>query len=255
MRRLLVSFSALALILSSGCASYFKRKQCEQVNWYEHGYQLAMTGQRADRDQLVMECRKVEADIKESQLDRGFKEGMSNYCKPDIVLQTGKKGENLNLDLCDAGQAKILKAKHAEGVRLFCDSTNGYPFGASGKKYNGICPENMEAAFKKEYQRGRKKFLEIRIDESQAKIRDLDGKMLDTERRKSTSAIRLATLPAPRLVVVEGLQKTIDDYAAERSRLQEDLRRAETEIAGIRQNQESLKSQMYDDKREMVTLD
>ena len=65
-----------------GCASYFKRKECEKINWFDHGQSVAMRGDRLNADKAVNECRKVEADISETQLDLGFKSGMQKYCDP-----------------------------------------------------------------------------------------------------------------------------------------------------------------------------
>lgn len=249
------TFLAIVAVAVSGCASYFKRKECEKTNWYEYGYNIAMQGSRPSRDAFLAECRKVEAEISDSQLDRGFKEGMSNYCKPDVALQTGKKGEPLNLDLCDAGQSRILTAKHQEGVKAFCQVDNGYPVGASGRKYNGICPQNLEKDFLKEFNRGRKKFLANSIQENESKIRDYDGRILDAERRKSSTALRLATLPPARTVVSNGLTQVVDDHSAERSNLQHQLGSIDSEASSYRREQQKLKDQVYEFQRELTALE
>lgn len=248
-------FLFTSAVFTSGCASYFKRKECEKINWYEHGYNIAMQGSRPSRDQTVADCRKVEADISDSQLDRGFKEGMSNYCKPDVAFQTGKKGEPLNLDLCDNSQANNLTLRHKEGVKAFCAPDNGFPVGATGRKYNGICPQNMEKDFLKEFNRGRKKFLAGSISENESKIRDYDSKVLDAERRKSTTALRLATLPPARTVVTNGVSQTVDDYSGERSNLRSQLTQADQDVRHYRSEQEKLKNQIYDFQKELAALE
>ncbi len=96
MKRVLLFLLMLSL---TSCASYFKRKECESINWFEHGKKVAMRGEWLNSDKTVSECRKVEAHIQESQLDQGFKNGMERYCSPTAAYMTGKGGDLFSRDL------------------------------------------------------------------------------------------------------------------------------------------------------------
>lgn len=166
---------ALAMFVA-GC-QWGLKKQCKETNWFDHGFQVAMRGERLSGDQLYSQCKKEEFDVNESQADLGFKAGMERYCKPEVVLNTGKEGNYFNTDFCDPGQWNFLRGKHAEGVRIFCEKSNGYNVGSSGKVYNNICPKQQESAFLSEYRRGRKVWIAQAIVEKQERINNADAEM------------------------------------------------------------------------------
>lgn len=174
MRKLILFGVLLSL---TGCASYFKRKSCEQINWFEHGKKVALSGQWLNSDSTVSECRKVEAEISESQLDQGFKAGMSKYCSKEQAYQTGKLGDFFSRDLCEGPQINVLLNEHKKGVKDYCAKSNGQQAGASGKKYQNICPKDMETAFLVEYRKGRKRYVQTMIETRQEEIRDNEVKI------------------------------------------------------------------------------
>lgn len=248
----------------TGCANYFMRKSCESINWYQHGFDLAMKGQRISNDDKVLSCRKAEANMSEAQLDVGFKAGMSQYCRPEIVLQTGKKGENFNLDLCDPGQGRILLAKHREGVKEFCAQDNGYQVGASGKVYNKICPPEMEKAFLKEYNRGRKKYLQAMVSESMAKSHDLDRQVSEKDQQVRNLQYQMSLIPAPATLIqrntsptgqVTTSTSTEDAYANKRRDIEWDLSRKNNEAQDLRNKQKEVREDLYKYQRELTTLE
>lgn len=263
MKKLMLAVLCVNSLFLSGCATYFLRKECEKKNWYQYGYDLAMQGKRPSQDEYLLQCRKAEAEISESQLDVGFKAGMSNYCKPDVAWQTGKNGDDLNTDLCDQGMAKILRGKHAEGLKQFCQPDNGYNFGTSGKVYRKNCPQDLEKAFVKEYSRGRKKYLQAMVVEAQGKIADYDHKIQDRDRDIRNTTLQIATLPPPQQVVqrtvingqIHESTQTQDPNESRRRQLRYDLDRANTDINQLRSQQNEAKNRMYEYQRELSTLD
>ena len=236
-----------------GCSTF--KKQCEATNWYQHGYDLAMRGQRPAQDEFLSRCRKSEAEISESQLDLGFKAGMQQYCLPDVAFQTGKKGQFLNMDLCDAGQERILKARHADGVKDFCQPSSALSFGASGAKYNNICPASLESAFLSEYRKGRKKYLQLRIDQTNTSIAALASDTQALEREKSFIDGRLSMVPAMRMGDSEEAKRIYSAHEEERSRLRNQQYDLSARIQRNRSEQETLRTQISEDQREILTLE
>lgn len=159
----ILSLIALALILTS-CASYMKRKQCENTNWFEHGKKVALSGKWLNSDSHLMECRKVEASIAESQVDLGFKNGLQIYCSPAEAYNVGKSGTPYSNDLCEGPLSTTLRQRHQKGIEDYCAKSNGYNAGSSGIKYQNVCPANLEAAFLVEYKKGRKKYVTAAIE-------------------------------------------------------------------------------------------
>lgn len=187
--RLLLLFSTVIFLVS--CASYFKRKDCESTNWFEYGQNVALEGRRLTGDQFINECYQAEADVAESALDRGFKSGLEKYCQPETVFQIGKNGNFFSDEMCVGQGLNVLHAKHKAGVLEYCQKSNGYSSGAKGKPYNKICPAELETAFLPEFNRGRKRFLQVNLSENQKSISRLDQEIrtLQNELRFKSSEL------------------------------------------------------------------
>lgn len=202
MRSRLLVVMCLGFFMTS-CASYFKRKECEKTNWFQHGQDVAMQGKNLENDNFLRECRKVEAEISEAALDQGFKKGRANYCEPETVFLTGKKGEVFQPDMCDGSNLRLLKQKHAAGVKEYCQPDNGENAGATGKPYLNVCPKELEAKFLTEFKKGRKKYLQAEIITREQKISDMDQEIADINEQKMRKMYELS------LVGGGGQKKTI----------------------------------------------
>ncbi|MEQ1877753.1 MAG: DUF2799 domain-containing protein [Bdellovibrionia bacterium] len=252
------------LLLS--CASALK-KQCEGTNWFQHGYNVAMSGKRLTGDQFSGQCEKEGVHPNANQLDVGFKAGMANYCKEEIVYATGKEGQFFSDDFCDPGMLRVLRAKHAQGVAEFCETDNGYAFGASGKTYNQICPKTQEKPFLVQYRKGRKVFLSNEISRREKQIVDLDGEIatLSSQRmRKNSELMFLEARPKRQEYVTkvnpDGSKsvevKTVEDPDVESGKrnLQWDLNSLDRKIEDGRNDQKKMRTEIFDLKKEQGTL-
>lgn len=257
-----MNFKFILLLLITltlcSCASYFTRKDCESRNWFDHGYQVAMSGKRLNSDNYLDECRKAEAKIQESQLDLGFKSGMSNYCKPEVVLANGKKGLFFNSEFCDPGQIKTLNAKHAEGVQIFCEPNSGYNFGAGGGTYNQICPKEKEDAFIKEYKKGRKKYLIASITENQNRIQKINADISTSNIHKShlENELKLVeTIQIVRPSPASANANQTDPTETKKHDLRSKISQSENEIRSLNINKTKLQESIYSMEKEILTLD
>lgn len=250
-------------LLTTSCTSLIK-KSCESKNWYQHGYDLAMSGKRPAGDMMVEQCKKVEV-ISESELDRGFKAGMWDYCKPEIVRTKGKEGEFFNFDFCDPGQLGMLKQTHTSGVKEYCATTNGFAAGAKGKPYNNICPKNYETPFLKEFNKGRKSFLNARVKENKSRIEDLDKRSADLAQQKTQTQIQMSYLPPPQIIrertlnpatnMWEERSRTEDPNASKRYELENKIRTYDQQMTEQKTESDKLKGETYQLEREVATLE
>lgn len=248
-----------------GCTNYLIRKDCEKINWFNHGQDLALRGKRINQDDVYLNCKKAEAEISFSQLDMGWKEGRGSYCTPEGATVTGKKGEPLNLELCDAGQTRILKERYQSGLRYFCHPKNAYTFGTSGKVYDKICPEDMEADFQVEYRKGRQKYLTEMVRQSQVKIQNLENGIREEERKKTTTALMLATLPPPTKVInsvydpvtqsYKQTQTMNDPNEARRRDLNQQLQMSQTNMSKMGKDKEQETAKMFEFQKELNTME
>lgn len=189
--RILATMIAFGLC---GCASYFKRQECEQTNWYQHGYNVAMAGKRLDADDHVKQCQKVEAKMSWTELDTGFKSGMAKYCTSDNVFAVGKAGKPFSYDMCDGESVKKMRVRYEAGLAEFCVPANGYRFGSSGGVYQNVCPRTVEEAWLTEYRRGRKVYLGAVIEQKEREISNLGQELLSLRTREQTLQIEKASL-------------------------------------------------------------
>lgn len=116
--RLALLFSIVALLGLSGCAS-MSADECAMSDWRTIGYEDGSMGYSADR---LGNHRKACA-----------KHGVA----PDLeAYQTGRR----------------------EGLRHYCQPSRGFNVGASGGRYNGVCPGDMEPDFVDAFNAGHKLF-------------------------------------------------------------------------------------------------
>lgn len=188
-----ILFSIFATLLS-GCASFWTRKGCEKTNWFLHGQEIAMRGERVTADTFVQNCERVDANIDHAALSQGFKRGRQNYCEPETVFQIGKKGEFFSIDLCDGDNVRTLKDQHNKGVLEYCSKSNGYSAGATGKSYNNICPKGLENEFKSEFNRGRKAYLTSMVAQTESEIADLESQASALESKRARLQMELVAV-------------------------------------------------------------
>lgn len=186
MKKIFQGFLLLSFLGLTSCSSYFIRKECEKLNWFEQGKKAALAGAFPASDSTVQKCRKAEADIDEGALDRGFKAGRENYCSVGGAFETGKKGESFNYSLCDGTPRATLEPKHVEGVKAYCQPENGFELGRQGQIYTKICPIKLEKSFLPEYQKGRKLWLTAQLG-----ILERRTEELTTESEKKRRSLEL----------------------------------------------------------------
>jgi hypothetical protein len=267
MRVIILFLSLVFLMITSGCASYFKRKECEKTNWYNHGHKVAMAGKRLDADDFVSSCEKVEAKINYGDLDVGFKAGMATYCEPQAAYDVGRKGEFFNLNMCEDNKHRLLKAKHTAGVKDFCQPDSGFTAAAKGWKYNNICPKDLEKAFMIEYRKGRKRYLRTMIEQKRDEIRELNDHLVDLNRQKADAAVRLSRVPRTQTVtkkrrydpqtrtMKEETQTTEDPKTAQLRRdIEWDINSLENQIRTTEKKKKQKRAEIRELKRELSTI-
>lgn len=255
------------LLMSAGCASYFKRKECEKTNWYQHGHDVAMAGKRLDADDHVRECTKAEAKIGWTEMDTGFKAGMANYCTGDNVFAVGKAGRPFSYDMCDGESRKKMRARYTEGLRVFCTPSNAYRFGSSGGVYLEVCPKDSEEAWLTEYRKGRKIWLKAVIDEKEREVVRLDGEVRRLESQRQNLSFQQSSLAngtvARRERVFDPLTNTYkevltqspDPQAQARSQqLSSDISSVNYQIQRTHDQQSALNNELGKMRTEMASL-
>lgn len=251
----------------AGCASYFKRKECEKTNWFQHGYDVAMAGRRLDADDLAKQCQKAEAQMSFSDMDTGFKAGMAKYCSTENVFQVGKAGKQFSYDMCDGESIKNLRARHDDGVKIFCQRELGYHFGASGALYQNVCPKNLEGTWLPEYRRGRKVYLQMMVEEKSRSLSLLEEQNKSLEAQRMRLTLQRSHLQARTVAVVENVTdpatgrvhqqtKIVPDPQTQRvaDELDNSIFKLESELASNRRKQEQFNKEVVEMRAEILAL-
>lgn len=242
----MIRYFFLLTILLSGCANFFIRQECEKQNWYQLGYDAALRGERISNDAQVSRCRKAEAEISESQLDVGFKAGMSRYCQPETAFQTGRQGDTLNSDFCDTNILNLLQRKHAEGNKAYC--SDGLTAGQSGKKYKNVCAAEFEKKFIPEYKKGRKKYISNLLSIADTKRKETLIEIQRVTNEKFFVDRKLSYIPlAP--------SGQADPYIADRSLLTNQSSSLSSQLGQIRYKSDQLQNEITVYQTELATLD
>lgn len=249
------------------CASYFTRKGCEKVNWFQHAHDVAMHGKRLEEDDRIKQCEKAETDINSAELDRGFKQGMENYCKPETAHAKGAGGDGFNYDFCDSYLTPKLRARHQEGLKKFCQPDAAYAFASNGGIYKNQCPKDMEAAFMKKYRKGRQVYLKNQINSHEAAIASIDREITEHQSMRNSVSARIASLP--KTAVVNKTQQydattkqykeqtsVTEDPAVKRQRedLDYEIRNINSRITEKQNEQRQLREKMHSMRSELEGL-
>jgi Protein of unknown function (DUF2799) len=131
-----------------GCAT-LSRDQCLQADWHELGYRDGSMGSPRSLFQ-------------------------KHY---DACLEHGVQAER---DVYFAGRQ--------EGLAVYCTYDSGFSQGRSGNRYQHVCPAELESEFSAGYARGHEIYeYESQVASLEQRLRSLEGKIQDKEKRLTTS--------------------------------------------------------------------
>ncbi|QDK39238.1 DUF2799 domain-containing protein [Bdellovibrio sp. NC01] len=257
-------------LLLTSCTSYFKRQSCESINWYEHGRQVALRGQWLNADQTLQECRKVEANVNESQVDLGFKSGMGEYCTPQKAYQIGKAGDAFHRDICEGPSITSILNKYTQGINDYCSKANAFAAGASGKKYQNVCSVKQEKDFLPGYRKGRKKFVESQITDKenqrqqlnftivtkQADLNNAYGELNNLQNRRSFLEMQRSNALAAQNPTQAGyIEGQINSLTTDISLKQSDVNSKKSDLESVRKQQDQLGADISAFRAELPSLD
>ncbi len=272
MKRLLAlsTFVTICAFNLIGCSSYFKRQECENINWFDYGQKVALRGEWLNSDKNLQECRKAEANINESQLDQGFKAGMEQYCTPQKAYQIGKAGDLFFRGLCEGPSINSILNQHVQGLRDYCSKANSVAAGSSGKKYQNVCPANLEKDFLPGYRRGRKRFVDSQIKDREDERQQLNVTLLTQQaslnnayaelnnlqsRRSFLEMQRSNALSAQNPVQAGFLEGQINSLSTDISMKQGDVNAANREVDSLRKKQDQLGIEISNFRAELPSLE
>lgn len=175
----------LSITVLSSCSSALK-KNCESSNWYLRGQKMAEQGKFPDSDFYLKKCQAAGANINHQQLDRGFKSERESVCDTKIANQRGREGAKYSFPLCLNYNEANMKNSYNKGLSLYCRPDRAKIEGSTGKKYNNVCPSNVEANFLASYTPAYRSYLKLQIKNENIKLNKANKKLaqLEIEQKK-----------------------------------------------------------------------
>ena len=197
--RIAGTLSLIALLALSGCAG-MSADECALSDWRTIGFEDGSMGYTADR---VGSHRKACA-----------KHGVA----PDFdAYQSGWR----------------------EGVRQFCQPSRGFNVGASGARYNGICPSDMEPEFVDAYNSGHRLY-NLRASVNQA-TNQINARKASLERKED----RIRAVEAE-LIARETTAENRVLLLVELKELSEETGQIEAEIVSLVEERAVAEQQLYE---------
>lgn len=256
----------ILLFLFSGCASYQLKQRCEATNWFNYSQDVAFNGKYLEEDGFIKDCKGVDR-TNSQQLDLGFKLGRDKMCTYDEIYTRGKSGEPVYFDFCDGLSRGQMRARHDEGLKIFCTEPSGLSYGKSGVVYKKVCPISSEPAFMKGYRPGRTEFLTLLIKTNNAQIAQLESQYSDLIRRESRANHEYNLIPnghvcSNRMVYDEAAKKDVSRYicvvdsalTAQRDNVIRQLGIVRSEMHDTRSKIGKLQVEIKNSEQELLTL-
>ena len=147
-KAIIIFLSVVFVVFFSGCATLSKN-ECLEADWHELGYRDGSTGKPRSVFQKHSEaCIKHNVRADREAYYRGRHEGLSVYCTPD----------------------------------------SGFSQGRHGRKYNYVCPPDLEPDFLAGYRRGREIYkYESKIFSLQRRLRSIESQIQTKEKQLYSS--------------------------------------------------------------------
>ncbi len=160
-RLILGSLAVLGLFWLQGCAT-LSEEECLSADWRTIGFE---DGTRGYTTQRIGKHREACADY-------GIAPSYENYL-----------------------------AGHREGVRQYCVPASGFSLGRSGKRYNGVCPADLENTFLAAFDDGQAVYrLQQEISQLQQDIRRVRGEQETLEQElEANEAMIISNATSPNL--------------------------------------------------------
>lgn len=260
---------SLLVTFGNSCSSYFNRIECEKTNWHQVGYNTAMNGIWLSGDPKFKKCQEVEGKFDLALADRGFKEGKSKYCTLNHVEESAKSGKAFEYTFCDNLSLSDMKSSFQKGLRYYCSPENGYAVGLQGELPRLSCPEDLRAQFSVEVKRGRRIYLQKKINLERERAANLESQIRDKHfirEKRSRDLVLHSSRPATIKKTVRQydnatgteteIQQVVDDpaWVEEKNRLESEITETEAEIRRLENQRASIFSSIRQSEEEMISL-
>ena len=192
---------AVFVALTMGCANTMKQEECTKADWYTLGFEDGRKGAPLSTySEYQKQCQRYAVTPDLEAYTTGRQEGLAIYCTPENGLRVGQEGET----------------------------------------YHGVCPRELESAFKKRYEFGRRFYqLNTQISARLSEARNTDSELyaLRQEAQKSKAQLMRSDLSDAQR---HDLSNRLERYASRAGQLEERLRYLNAEVIRLQMHLQQL---------------
>lgn len=194
-------FASCFLLLISGCAT-LNKDECLNSDWRLIGYEDGSEGRGVSRI----------GDHRRACAKHGVTPDMTTY-------NIGRK----------------------EGLKIFCQPSEAYRYGLNGGNYQGVCPEEYEAAFLTAYEEGKRFYdTRARISHYRGEIRSRNSSLKINKEELSAEEKRLVGEGISEIERVQALAR-VKELSKEQQKLEGEIDEYEVRIAVLERELEVMK--------------
>lgn len=174
--RLAALFFAFSAFISS-CSSNLTHEQCVLMDWFQEGYQDGYFGiPQRNLSQSMADCAKYNVTVKVGQYEKGWRNGISQYCKPDNAYRAGVHGKVYH-NTCPVDLNEQFLKSWNKGLLEYCIPKTGYNLGRDGKDMPQFCSLAQLNRFRNAYDEGRREY--EAEQKRQAQLDDMNQKIAE----------------------------------------------------------------------------
>lgn len=134
-----------------GCGTTLSKNECLEADWYEIGY----------------------IDGSDGQPRSLFQNHAENCSKYNVYV----------------GREAYYRGRD-QGLKIYCTQDNGFELGRLGKKYNPICPQDLEPDFQQGYANGKEIYKnKIKIFALKQRLQRIESQIQSKEKQLHTSVL------------------------------------------------------------------
>lgn len=217
------SVVGLACLLLTGCVPHLTAEQCLSIDWFQMGVNDGIQAQTHDLNRDMQDCAKYNITINTAAYQRGYQQGLKQFCTFQKGLQLGSQGA-ANPHLCAGMAGADFDRGWRRGVAQFCNNQAlAYTLGKQGAGMPPACLSPEFGEFALAFHDGHEVYaaqqdMQGQIDQLKSQIDDI---AFHYHLQQSVGGYYEVTESSP--PDARDMLRRVDHLQDERSRLQHEL--------------------------------
>ena len=143
-----------SVVLVTGCVSRWNKEQCTSTNWYQFGMQRGRIADEVNSAEIAQQCAQFDVRVNQTQIARGYRHGLRyTYCTPRNAVRLGQLGKNYT-GVCPPDLDRAFRRAWKQGLYSYCKPAVIRQRAIKGKPFPDWCPASLRASLRVAYDQG-----------------------------------------------------------------------------------------------------